>query len=125
MLRQLTNAGVPFVLIGGIAGVAHGSRRDTGGLDVCYEATPDVVATLAALLAEWQASPRGVEPGLPFFMDERQFRVQPTMTLTTREGDFSVLTVVDGVGEYAKAGDNTSRCATNRGLTPPARLPVD
>jgi hypothetical protein len=43
-----------------------------------------------------------VEEGLPFFMDERQFRATPLMTLTTREGFLDVLDRVAGVGDYAK-----------------------
>jgi hypothetical protein len=54
------------------------------------------------LLAEWDAYPRGVDRGLPFFMDERQFRTTPLMTLTTREGDLDVLDRVAGVGGFAE-----------------------
>jgi hypothetical protein len=35
-------------------------------------------------------------------MDERQFRMTPIMTLTTREGDIDVLDGVQGVGDFAK-----------------------
>jgi hypothetical protein len=103
MLQGLTAAGVRFVVVGGVAAAAHGSAHVTNDLDICYDTAPDNVARLATLLAEWEAYPRGVEQGLPFFMDERQFRTTPVMTLTTREGDLDVLDRVAGVGNYPKA----------------------
>ena len=107
MLQGLTAAAVRFVVVGGVAAAAHGSQYVTNDLDVCYDAESGNVQRLSALLASWDAYPRGVEPGLPFFMDQRQFRAQPTMTLTTREGDIDVLRHVAGVGEYADAYDHS------------------
>ena len=103
MLQGLSKAGVRFVVVGGVAAAAHGSAHVTNDLDVCYDTAPDNLARLAALLAKWDAYPRGVEQGLPFFMDERQLRTTPLMTLTTREGNLDVLDRVAGVGDYAKA----------------------
>lgn len=100
MLQGLTSAGVRFVVVGGVAAAAHGSALVTNDLDICYDTAPDNVARLAALLAEWAAYPRGVERGLPFFMDERQLRTTPLLTLTTREGDLDVLDRVGGVGNF-------------------------
>src|SRR5690349_21601979 len=107
MLQALTAAEVRFVVVGGVAAAAHGSQYVTNDLDVCYDAESGNVQRLSALLASWDAYPRGIEPGLPCFMDERQFRAQPTMTLTTREGDIDVLRHVAGVGEYAEALDRS------------------
>jgi hypothetical protein len=103
MLQGLSKADVRFVVVGGVAAAAHGSAHVTNDLDVCYDTVPDNIARLAALLAKWDAYPRGVEQGLPFFMDERQLRTTPLMTLTTREGNLDVLDRVAGVGDYAKA----------------------
>ena len=101
MLQGLTGARVRFVVVGGVAAAAHGSAHVTNDLDICYDLSAANIARLAALLAEWDAYPRGVERGLPFFMDERQFRTTPLMTLTTREGNIDVLDRVAGVGEFA------------------------
>ena len=100
MLRGLSHVRVRFVVVGGVAAAAHGSAHVTNDLDICYESGSDNVARLSALLAGWDAYPRGIERGLPFFMDERQFRTTPVMTLTTREGDLDVLDRVAGVGAY-------------------------
>lgn len=100
MLQGLTSAGVRFAVIGGVAAAAHGSERVTNDLDVCYDSAADNIARLAQLLSAWEAYPRGIERGLPFYMDVRQFQVEPGMTLTTREGDLDVLAHVDGLGRY-------------------------
>jgi hypothetical protein len=107
MLQGLDAAGVRFVVVGGVAAAAHGSAHVTNDLDICYDATPENIARLAALLADWEAYPRGVERGLPFFMDERQFRTTPLMTLTTREGDLDVLDGVAGVGDFGRVLDQS------------------
>lgn len=103
MLQGLTAAGVRFVVVGGVAAAAHGSAHVTNDLDICYDTAPDNVAHLTTILAEWEAYPRGIERGLPFFMDERQFRATPLMTLTTREGNLDVLDRVAGVGDFRDA----------------------
>ncbi len=107
MLRGLARARVRFVVVGGVAAAAHGSIYVTHDLDICYDTPPANVMRLAALLAEWEAYPRGVERGLPFFIDDRQFRATPLMTLTTREGDLDVLHRVEGIGVYAEALANS------------------
>ena len=101
MLGGLTRKKVKFVVIGGVAAAAHGSSRVTNDLDICYDAADATnVGTLADLLAQWRAYPRGVQEGLPFIMDERTLRGAPVMTLTTSEGDIDVMDRVAGVGDY-------------------------
>ena len=93
---------IRFVVVGGLAATAHGSRRVTDDVDICYDLAEDNVVRLARVLSKWNAYPRGVEAGLPFFMDARQFRMTPVMTLTTDEGFIDVLDVVKGVGGFAE-----------------------
>lgn len=102
MLRGLKLEGVQFVVVGGIAAAAHGSRRVTDDLDICYDRRVSNIEKLVRLLTRWKAYPRGIERGLPFFMDERQFRVTPLMTLTTSEGSLDVLDLIKGVGNYER-----------------------
>ena len=109
MLQGLNEANVKFVVVGGLAATAHGSRRVTDDLDICYEVSPANITRLAGLLASWKAYPRGIEQGLPFFMDERQLRITPLMTLTTREGFLDLLDVVKGVGDYPKCMKRSMR----------------
>ena len=102
LLQGLTTGGVRFVVVGGVAASAHGSTYLTNDLDICYDTAEDNVARLASLLESWKAYPRGIEAGLPFFMDSRTFRTTPVMTLDTAEGALDVLDRIAGVGGYAE-----------------------
>jgi hypothetical protein len=100
MIAGLTRANVGFVVVGGVAATAHGSARVTDDLDVCYDRQPVSLRSLAALLAEWRAYPRGLEPGLPFAMDLQTLRAARVFTLDTLEGRLDLLDTVAGVGDY-------------------------
>jgi predicted nucleotidyltransferase len=103
MLRGLNDAGVEYIVIGGVAAVAHGSSFLTNDLDVCYRAGREHLERLAQLLRAWKAYPRGWEPGLPFEMDARTFATTPVLTLATSEGQLDLLDTVAGVGGYEEA----------------------
>ena len=100
MVTGLVRAEVRFVVIGGVAATAHGSRRVTTDLDICYDPAPDNRARLAGLLAGWHAYLRGIESGVPFLMDVVTLERSPILTLTTDEGDLDCLDEVRGVGSY-------------------------
>ncbi len=100
MLAGLTRAEVRFVVVGGLAARAHGSPRITEDLDVCYDSAPDNRARLARQLAAWKAYPRGIEPGLPFIMDEKTLSSTPILALVTDQGFLDVFDRVPGVGGY-------------------------
>ncbi len=103
ILSALVARDIRFVLVGGVAATIHGSARFTNDLDICYDTAPDNVDRLVAILTEWQASLRGVEPGLPFILDRRTFRTTPLLTLTSTMGAIDLLDHVPGVGDYADA----------------------
>jgi hypothetical protein len=108
-IRGLIDADLAFVVVGGVAARLQGSDYLTNDLDICYEASPENLERLAAIMRRWHAHLRGVEPGLPFFMDARQLRLTPTMTLAADVGDIDVLAEIAGVGDYAAclaASDN-------------------
>lgn len=101
MLRGLQGAGIRFVVVGGVAAVAHGSNRVTVDLDVCYDTSPENRERLAGVLARWHAYPREVEPGLPFAMDARTLESMEVLTLTSDAGPIDLFQRVSGVGDYA------------------------
>ena len=106
MLVELAEAGVDFVVIGGIAAGVHGSTRVTFDLDICYDPAPNNRARLAALLTMWDAELRGAEPGLPFLLDARALETSHVLTLTTRLGDIDVMDAVEGVGQFAAVDEH-------------------
>lgn len=58
-LRALHDAGVRFVLAGGLAARVHGSPTVPNALDVCYDRDPGNLERLAAALTAMHARPRG------------------------------------------------------------------
>jgi predicted nucleotidyltransferase len=99
-LRLLANAGVDFIVIGGMAAAAHGSARATLDLDVVYSREHSNVDRLVLALAPHHAYLRGAPPGLPFVFDVATVEHGLNFTLTTDVGDFDLFGEVVGGGSY-------------------------
>jgi hypothetical protein len=100
LVAGLVEAGIDFVVVGGVAGAIHGSPFVTNDLDICYDTGRENLARLARVLVKWKAYPRGWEPDLHFVADARTLRTTPVMTLRTAEGDLDLLDRVEGVGDF-------------------------
>ena len=102
ILRRLVDAGVRFVLVGGLAAQAHGSTSLTIDLDICYARDPDNLAAIAAVLVDLAAVRRGLPTDAPRMppLDARTLRAGGLFTLTTRFGDFDLLADPDPGLDY-------------------------
>jgi predicted nucleotidyltransferase len=100
ILQEMLNENVAFVVIGGLAMIAHGSSYLTHDLDVCYARTSANIAALATALGKFQPYKRGVPPGLPFRFDAPTIQAGLNFTLVTTQGDVDFLGEVAGVGAY-------------------------
>ncbi len=105
ILRVLSSHGVDFVLIGGLAGLAHGSQYPTQDTDVAYERSPDNLERLAAALAELEATSRGAPKDVPFILDATSLRHGANFTFDTRHGPLDVLADPAGAPSYASLRD--------------------
>ncbi len=102
MFRVLCAHGVDFVVIGGIAMVAHGSTRNTFDLDVTY-ATDDVnLDALGGALLELAARLRGAEYDIPFIPDGAALRRTWILALHTSAGGLDVLASPPGAPDYVE-----------------------
>lgn len=101
LLRLLTEAGVDFVIVGGVAVVLQASPRFTRDLDICYATTPDNLERLGEVLLAIGAMLRGVEEDVPFMPHARTLRRAQMLNLTTREGDLDLLVDPLGSPDYA------------------------
>jgi predicted nucleotidyltransferase len=99
-LRILVEAGVEFIVIGGMAAAAHGSARATLDLDIVYSRDPENLRRLVSALGPHRPYLRGAPPGLPFALDEQTLVHGLNFTLTTDAGDFDILGEVVGGGTY-------------------------
>lgn len=101
LLRLLSEAGVDFVIVGGVAVVLQASPRFTRDLDICYATEPDNLLRLGEVLLAIGATLRGVEEEVPFVPDARRLRRAQMLTLSTREGDLDLLVDPLGSPDYA------------------------
>jgi hypothetical protein len=69
-VQALCDAGVDFVVIGGLSATLHGSARVTYDLDICYSRASANLRRLTEALAPFHPGPRGFPEGLPFVWDE-------------------------------------------------------
>jgi predicted nucleotidyltransferase len=100
ILKQLHAFGVEFIVVGGIAAIAHGSARFTKDVDVVYRRTPDNIDRLVAAFAKFDPYPRGAPRGLPFQWDSRTISAGLNFTLVTSLGDLDLLGEITGGGSY-------------------------
>jgi hypothetical protein len=100
LLQALAGGGVEFIVVGGVAGVAHGLARATYDLDVVYARSPANLDRLVSTLAPLSPYLRGAPAGLPFRFDVETLRRGLNFTLTTRLGDLDVLGDLVGGGAY-------------------------
>ncbi|HEV2851644.1 MAG TPA: hypothetical protein VHC97_02455 [Thermoanaerobaculia bacterium] len=100
LLGVLGRAGVEFIVVGGVAAIAHGSARFTQDLDVVYRRTPENVDRLASALEPYSPYLRGAPPGLPFRWDSETIHRGLNFTLTTTLGPLDLLGEIIGGGGY-------------------------
>jgi hypothetical protein len=91
LLSALLDAGVAFVIVGGLAAQAHGSPLITEDLDICHDLDRENLERLAAVLAELSAVRRGMPEGVEPPLDARALRAGDVFTLRTRFGDLDLL----------------------------------
>jgi hypothetical protein len=100
ILRRLVARGVDFVVIGGIAGVLHGSSRATFDLDVCFATDPVNLDALGEVLVGLDARLQGVKDAVPLVPDAATLRRVEVLTLDTTAGELDVLAKPSGAPRY-------------------------
>jgi hypothetical protein len=100
LLQRLTERGVDFVVVGGVAVILQASPRFTKDLDICYAPEQQNLERLGAVLVELGAKLRGLDDDLPFVPDGRALRQTQILTLTTPDGGLDLLVEPDGAPGY-------------------------
>ncbi len=100
LLEALVDADVEFVLVGGLAAIAHGSARLTQDIDIVYARHEGNLEKLADSLAPHEPYLRGAPPGLPFKWDVATLLHGLNFTLETSLGDIDILGEITGGGRY-------------------------
>jgi hypothetical protein len=100
LLQTLDRHGVDFIVIGGIAGWAHGSSYPTYDLDIVYARDAANLERLAASLLEIGVALRGAPADPPFTPDARTLENGANFTFDTEWGSFDILADAAGMRDY-------------------------
>jgi hypothetical protein len=106
ILRTLDRHGVRYVLVGGLAAVAHGWPGVTLDADITPSTDRQNLVRLTAALREMDTKLRvpGLEYGVDIPLDERTFDLETTWTFITRHGPLEWCS-----GPMGRVGTPTSR----------------
>ncbi|MEP7334909.1 MAG: hypothetical protein ABI717_03920 [Actinomycetota bacterium] len=100
ILSALVEHDVDFVLVGGLAGMAHGSSFPSFDVDVAYGRDRPNLERLATALQELQATLRGAPPDVPFQLDAKTLEAGAHFTFSTPFGALDILDRPDGAPPY-------------------------
>jgi len=100
LLSVLSKANIEFVVVGGFAGVLHGSTLVTRDLDLCTVLTPDNIERLRATLQDFHPKHRMTPQKLSFLTVPPPGQKLNNLYLETDLGVVDFLTAIMGVGDF-------------------------
>jgi predicted nucleotidyltransferase len=109
ILRKLVEAGVDFVVIGGIAVIASGYVRTTRDLDIAFAGDTSNLEALGGVLTRLNSKLREVADTVPFVADARTLAGIQLLTLETDLGWLDVHRTVSGVDGYERLRERARR----------------
>jgi predicted nucleotidyltransferase len=99
LLRALSDAGVEYVIVGGVAAVLLGAPVSTFDLDIVHRRDADNLNRLLKVLESLDAHYRG-RPGPPLYPDLEHLASAGHQLLSSRLGPIDVLGTIDGGRDY-------------------------
>jgi len=99
LLETLDEHGVKYVLVGGVAGVAHGATRVTTDIDICPAWDRENLSRLSAALTAMGAHERGTGLG----PDLHGLHAMEISNWRTAYGDIDVLRGIPATSQYESA----------------------
>lgn len=100
LLRRLTEAGVDYLVVGGVAVAAQGYGRSTKDLDIVYATNAANLERLGDVLVALGARLRGIDDDVPFVPDAGTLKRTTILTLATPQGSIDLLVNPDGAARY-------------------------
>jgi hypothetical protein len=100
ILEVLDRNAVDVIVIGGIAGIVHGSAFTTFDFDVIYARDEQNLERMAAALNELKVTLRGAPADLPFQIDARTLDAGCNFTFRSKYGGFDILGDAAGMRHY-------------------------
>ena len=100
LLARLIRHDVEFVVVGGMAGVLHGSSLVTQDIDVCAPLTEENLARIISALRGLSSAFRITPERRPLPDDPAVLSGYKNLYLTTDWGQINILSEITGVGDY-------------------------
>jgi predicted nucleotidyltransferase len=100
LLHRLSEGGVDYVVVGGVAVAVQGYGRATKDLDITYATDPANLEALGEVLVAAKARLRGVPEDVPFIPDGRTLKRTQILTLDTVDGGLDLLVDPSGAPSY-------------------------
>lgn len=109
LIDRLIDAKIDFVIIGGYAGILHGSSYTTRDLDICAVLTPENIQRLREAFADLHPTHR-MTPQKFSFLEIPEEGAPPlqNLYLNTDWGTIDILTNVLGVGDFERLKANAT-----------------
>jgi hypothetical protein len=106
LLTPLVKHGVDFVMVGGMAGLSHGSSYPSYDLDIVYARDRENIERLVESLRDIGVRLRGAPTDLSFLLDARTIENGLNFTFITPHGDLDILGHADGAPSYEELRSN-------------------
>jgi hypothetical protein len=102
LIQRLCDADIDFVIVGGFAGILHGSTLVTRDLDVCAVLSRENVAKLRDVLRDLNPTHRQTPQRLSFLDNPAPDVEVKNLYLGTSLGAVDLLGSITGVGDYSR-----------------------
>jgi predicted nucleotidyltransferase len=100
LIDKLRDSNVEFVIIGGLAGIIHGTTRTTQDIDVCCSFTPENILKLFNAIKDTQPVHR-MNPSRPVLeLNSNNIKDFKNLYLDTDIGQLDCLNEVQGIGTF-------------------------
>jgi hypothetical protein len=100
LVEVLDRHAVDFVVIGGVAGIIHGSAHPTYDFDILYARDDKNLGRMAAALQKLNVTLANAPADLPFQVDARTLAAGSNFTFESDLGRFDILGFAEGMRDY-------------------------
>jgi predicted nucleotidyltransferase len=102
LIERLCDANIDFVVVGGFAGMLHGSTLVTRDLDVCTILSPEAIARLREIFRDSRPRHRFTSQKLSFLDNPEPGTPLNNLYLETDLGPVDLLGSIKGVGDFER-----------------------
>ena len=118
LIERLCDAQIEFVIVGGFAGMLHGSTLVTRDLDVCTVLSPENITKLRDTFRDLQPKHRFIIQKLSFLDNPEPGVALKNLCLETEFGPVDLLGNIKGVGELRLCDQRRSKSSCSGDWAP-------